>query len=365
MKTLRLTISALTLLATAACGATEVTSNPPDSFESEPEPTPEATPEATPPVPVNERPFVPEMTLSTTSVKALETVLVDLTLADPDADELVSECSAFLTSENPEFEIASAVEKLSETQWRFTAPITQSEIGTAVVRCSAVDPDGERSDLAESMAITIDNRVDLADPNDPTHTKFNICRVAPQFCTMVIDDLLNVRVIDPQTRVPDQVRGVRVEIPHTDFTSIVDLSIGMDVAKKAIYDEENPSIQVTVGADAAGYGYILQLTPYATDTYASLKGMNVAWRWEVRALTPDGMTAANLFAGQLLASGSLGYTAPQQVEASVQDGLLSFTINGNVQTPAIAATNVSGSIIGLSARSMDVSFVAPMATLKP
>jgi hypothetical protein len=361
MKTLRLMMSALSILALTACGASDV------NDEYEPTPEPESTPDATP-VPTeipNIRPDAPLFTLSATAVKPQEQVLIHLELNDVDGDVMTSVCAAALTSQVPEFGIDDSLTKVSETEWTFTAPITATEIGLAVIRCHVNDDRGGVSELAESMTIQIDNRVDV-EPGDPGNNR-DICLIPKLGCKIGFnaDDVaINVSVPDPQVYVPDQVRGMFVDLPHTDFVLAADVLVNTDVARYSILDTNLPSIQVTVGTDATGLGYSLELIPYATSG-SKFSTLQLQWRWQVRALAADGMTKENLFGGQVLASGNLGVAAPQHVEARVQDGLLQFAINGSVFTPAIAATNVAGSQVGFSARAAEVQFADAYAVLKP
>lgn len=365
MKTLRLMMSALSILALTACGASDVNEVPADDTSYEPTPEiPEATPVPTE-IP-NIRPDAPLFTLSATAVKPQEQVLIHLELNDVDGDAMTSVCAAALTSESPESGIDGFLTKVSETEWTFTAPVTATEIGLAVIRCHVNDDRGGVSELAESMTIQIDNRVDV-EPGDPGNNR-DICLIPKLGCKIGFnaDDIaINVSVPDPQVYVPDQVRGMFVDLPHTDFVLAADVLVNADVARYSILDTNLPSIQVTVGTDSTGLGYSLELIPFSTSLNKSISTMQLQWRWQVRALAIDGMTKENLFGGQVLASGNLGVAAPQHVEARVQDGLLQFSINGSVFTPAIAATNVAGSQVGFSARAAEVQFADAHAILKP
>lgn len=363
MKTLRLMMSALSILAVAACGPSDVSDAPSDEYGYEPEATPDATPEPTA-IP-NIRPDVPAFTLSSTAVKALDEVQVELALYDADGDALTTICSAAVVSQTPELELPDALVKISETEWTFTAPITAAEIGLAVIRCQAIDARGAVSDLAESMTIEIDNYVDV-DPVDPGN-KRDVCFSLLANCTIdldVSDLMLHVRVFDAPQYVPDQFRGAFVDLPHTDFVAGVDIAADTTALKHSFLDENIPSIQFTVGTDADGSGYALELLPYVSSG-STFSTMRLQWTWQVRALAVDGMTKPNLLAGTVLASGYLGFAAPNHVEATVQDGLLQFSINGNVFTPAIAATNLAGTQVGFSARAADVQFAGAHAVLKP
>lgn len=361
MKTLRLMMSALTILAVAACGGTSDDPRTGSDEFYEPEATPEATPEGTPVVP-NVGPYVPLITLSADSVKPADEVLVDLVLTDPDGDAMTTACTAVLTSESPEFDVSGFLTKVSETQYRFVAPVTATPIGKAVVRCKADDGRGGESDLAESTEILIDNHVVF----EPTTDKYiDICNLPKSGCKILLDVDLGARVTvpDPEIYIPDQVRGATFEIPHTDFVANVDLDVDANVAMWSLIDENHPSIQVTAGTDEAGLGYSLEILPYVPSG-AKLTAMNIDWRWQVVALAANGMTKENLFAGTVLASGTLA-SAPSHVEVTVQDGLLRFSINGTVSTPAIAATNLAGSQVGFSARSTAVAFSNAGAILRP
>lgn len=352
--TLRLAISTLTLLA-AACGGTEVSNDY--------EPTPEATVEVTPtPVVPNEKPNAPLLTLSNLSVKPLDEVLVDLSLTDPDGDAMTTACTVVLTSAVPELEIPASLTKVSESSYLFLAPVTQTQIGTAVVRCTATDSRGAESNLAESAAILIDNYVDV-EPGSNNYR--DVCRIAKIGCKMEFtsEDLMNVNVPDPQFYVPDQLRGAFIDVPHPDFIGSVDLDIDTNATKWSILDDNTPSIQITLGTDAAGLGYALELIPIPTTM--TLSSMRLNWKWRVVALASNGMTKENLLAGSILASGNMGLVEPTQVDMTVQDGLVQFTINGTHHTPAIAATNVAGSQLGFSARATGVAFSNAGVVLKP
>ena len=366
MKTLSLR-AALALVAafsmTACGGSQDVDSS--DSFQDEPAPevTPDVTPEATPAP--NTRPEVVEMTLSATDVKPSDVVTVDLELVDADGDAITSTLSAFLVLATGEaFDISGNLTKESESRYSFSAPITEQEIGSVYFTATAIDAHGDVSDAVDSMTLTIDNRVDLGP--GPGNGR-NICRIPKLGCKIGFsaDDLmLNVSVPSFTDYVPDQLRGTYFDIPSTDFVTTVDLVINTNAAKWSLADSNTPSIQVTVGTDSVGSGYALEIFPVIV-TGSQPTSMLIQWKWQARALASNAMTKDNLLGGSILAQGTLGAFAPTKLEASVRDGIVSFTINGNVQVPAIAATNVAGSQLGFSARAAEVAFMNASATLKP
>lgn len=355
-----LMLSALSILS-AACGGSEVESDGGYSFDITPEPEPEETP-----IP-NVRPDAPAIAASTTKIISLHDVTFDLTLSDPDGDPLESSCTAAFTHLPNEVDATGLLRKVSETQYVFAAPITEETLATFVVRCVAIDPAGEVSERSQSDEVTIDNRVIKPGDDWDVFKKLDLCRAAPSSCKMLLEvgNLMDVRVPEPDEFIPDQLRGIRADLPHTDFEAYLDLVLSSLLAKKALLQGLAPSVQVAVGAGETGSGYVLELAPYATNTAKSVATLTIAWKWQVRSLAQDGLTSANMLGGVILAQGTMSAVAPSHVQATVRDGLLQFTINGAVTTPAIAATNVGGPGVLMGARAIDATFSNGTVTLKP
>lgn len=365
MKTtaLRLFLASFAALSVTACGSSTDTDYD-GSFDDNP--TPEATPDVTPePTPIpNTRPEAPEFALSHDVVKPADVVTIGLTLADADGDSLTSTVVAVLDLGDDELDISGNLTKVSDAEWSFVAPITEAELGVVRFRAQSTDARGGVSDPAESTELTIDNRVTFEPgPQKP----IDVCRFAKGGCKIAFnaDDLkMDVTVPNFQEYIPDQLRGALFTIPSTDFIAAVDLQVNETVAKYSLADSNLPSIDLTVGTDEIGYGYALEIYPtIAIGT--SPNSMVLAWKWRVRALASNAMTKENLLNGTILAQGNLGYAAPTRLEASIRDGILRFTINGNIQTPSIAATNLAGTDLGFTARAAQVSFSNASATLKP
>jgi hypothetical protein len=289
-----------------------------------------------------------------------ETVIVDLALADPDLDALTSECHAIETSVEIEEILDSRLTKVSETQYTFLAPITQSRMAEIVFRCTATDDEGEVSDVTESSALSIDNAV----PGFEDFRNFavkNVCRENPYLCRMdfhLEESLFDIQVPDT-TDIPDQFLGARFEMPTESFEAFVNVEIPRGALNRSLLSNSDlPSVIATVGADDDGRGYVLEVIPTQV-------GTSVTWKWEVRSLGTSGMRAESFMAGTVLASGAMGNTEPATIQTLVQNGTLSFSINGAFNTPALSASNMMTSSVSYGTRSASAAFTDATAAMKP
>lgn len=374
MKTLNHTLAALSLslLSTlaAACGGPEVDhddvtygtgdADPTPSVEEpaetpmEPVPSPTATP--------NRKPFAPVIAVSDELVHPADEVLFDLTLEDPDGDALTSLCTAAFTHLAEEVDASDWLEKLSETQYRFVAPITEETLATVVIRCETLDA-SEISELTESAPITIDNEViSMEQPDWGKFTRFTLCDRAPELCGMrlVLDSLMRVRVPDFE-RIPAQTEGILTTLPHTDFVSTVNLAVDELSIRKAIIQDRTPSIQVIVGANADGAGYVFEMIP--SISFTATKDVVTTWDWEIRPLATNALRDLASVRKAPLASGTLDRT-PASVTTAVRDGLMQVTIDGTVSTPVLPASAMAAPSISMAAHAMQAE-MSVSAILKP
>ena len=380
--TIRNLVAMMAAVAAVGCGRVGTTSD----YDYEPaEPTetgsaPEATPDATPeqeedqPAPVNHAPYKPATSVDADAVLSGELVNVHVEMEDADGDALIAECALFLSDASSSSDRSDLLSRTNARDFSFVAPVTDG-IGVISLICVAKDDAGLLSEPSDAAIVRVNPvLVDdcAANPSLPickglgdVFEVINICTVAPALCKMdqsIGGDLMNVQIPQPEVSIPAEFEGRFTDLPFADFTFESDLLLNLSATSISLFGNSaasiRPSIDVSLGMSADGFGYMLRIKPYIVSTL----GKTYGWKYEVVKLSGTALTTG-AFDGTVLTTGTLA-SRPTSMKLSYNDAWLTVAINGQTVTSLAGGANYGGDRLAFGATSIPATFSNVKVTLQ-